>query len=204
MTRPLAYLVKVGALLVGCLALWIAPSAAQDTSAEVRTWAGQSWRLAQPSLEVFYTIPAPAKGGSADPYAGSSSSTASGGTGTKSSLSMSGPLADLQSFFDSGPGPRHGHRQAEYIIIRRGPVETQLSVSNIASLTFTRQPVTGSHLPPYYVNRHFRYAATAVMNDGSRVEGDYVNLGTLVLRGQTSEGRLDISWEDIESVRFQR
>jgi hypothetical protein len=54
------------------------------------------------------------------------------------------------------------------------------------------------------VNRHFRYAATAVMNDGSRVEGDYINLGTLVLRGQTTEGRLDISWEDIESVRFQR
>ena len=44
----------------------------------------------------------------------------------------------------------------------------------------------------------------AVMNDGSRVEGDYVNLGTLVLRGRTSGGRLDISWGDIESVRFQR
>jgi hypothetical protein len=203
MTRPLAYLVKVATLLVACLALWIAPSAAQDTSAEVRTWTGQSWRLAQPSLEVFYTIPVPAKGGPADTY-GAPQASAGGAAASKSSLSMSGPLAALETFFDSGPGPRHGHRQAEYIIIRRGPVETQLSVSNIASLTFTRQLVTGSHLPPYYVNRHFRYAATAVMNDGSRVEGDYVNLGTLVLRGQTSEGRLDISWEDIESVRFQR
>jgi hypothetical protein len=203
MTRSLAYLVKVGALLVAFLALWVAPSAAQDASAEVRTWAGQSWRLAQPSLEVFYTIPVPAKGGPPDTY-GAPQASAGGAAASKSSLSMSGPLAALETFFDSGPGPRHGHRQAEYITIRRGPVETQLSISNIASLTFTRQLVTGSHLPPYYVNRHFRYAATAVMNDGSRVEGDYVNLGTLVLRGQTAEGRLDISWEDIESVRFQR
>ena len=38
----------------------------------------------------------------------------------------------------------------------------------------------------------------------SMVEGDYVNLGTVILRGQTAEGRVDISWEDIESVRFQR
>ncbi len=195
---------KVGALLVAFLALWVAPSAAQDISAEVRTWAGQSWRLAQPSLEVFYTIPAPAKGGPADTY-GAPQAGAAGAAGGKSALSMSGPLAGAGDLLRLGSRtPRQGHRQAEYITIRRGAVETQLSVSSITSLTFTRQLVSGSHLPPYYVNRHFRYAATAVMNDGSRVEGDYINLGTLVLRGQTSEGRLDISWEDIESVRFQR
>jgi hypothetical protein len=175
---------------------------AQDLSAEVRTWAGQSWRLAQPSLEIFYTIPAPQKGGAADSY-GAPPSGAAGGS-SQSSLSMSGPLLALESFFDSGPGPRQGHRQAEYINIRRGAVETRLALASITSLTFTRQPVSGSSLPPYYVGRHFRYAATAVLTDGSRVEGDYINLGTLILRGQTAEGRLDISWEDIESVRFQR
>ena len=63
MTQPLASLVRVSAALVACLALWATPSPAQDMSADVRTWAGQSWRLAQPSFEVFYTIPAPAKGG---------------------------------------------------------------------------------------------------------------------------------------------
>jgi hypothetical protein len=169
-------------------------------SAEVRTWSGESWRLAQPSLEVFYTIPAPAKGAT-DSYG---APPAAGGAAGQSSLSMSGPLQALESFFDSGPGPRQGHRQAEYITIRRGTVETQMPLASITSLTFTRQPVSGSSLPPYYVGRHFRYAATAVLTDGSRIEGDYINLGTLVLRGQTAQGRLDISWEDIESVRFQR
>jgi hypothetical protein len=198
MTQTLASLVRVGALLVVCLALWATPSAAQDMSAEVRTWAGQSWRLAQPSLEVFYTIPAPSKG-APDSYGAPPPSG-----GGSSSLSMSGSIQALSSFLDTGPGPRQGHRQADYLTIRRGAVETRLPLASITSLTFTRQPVSGSTLPPYFVSRHFRYAATAVLTDGSRVEGDYVNLGTLVLRGQTAEGRLDISWEDIESVRFQR
>lgn len=206
MTQPLASLVRVGTMLVAfaCLGLWATPSAAQDVSAEVRTWAGQSWRLAQPSLEVYYTIPVPAKGGAPDPYGAPSSSTSAGGGASQQTLSMSGSLQALESFFDAGPAPRQGHRQAEYITIRRGTVETRLPFASVTSLTFTRQPVSGSHLPPYYVNRHFRYAATAVLTDGSRVEGDYINLGTLVLRGQTAEGRVDISWEDIESVRFQR
>ena len=201
MTQPLASLVRVVAVLVSCLALWATPSAAQDTSAEVRTWTGQSWRLAQPSLEIFYTIPAPTKGATA-----SYGAAPAGGAGTagKSSLSMSGSVQALESFFDSGAEPRQGRRQAEYITIRRGAVETRLPLASITSLTFTRQPVSNSSLPPYLVSRHFRYAATAVMTDGSRLEGDYINLGTLILRGQTAEGRLDISWEDIESVRFQR
>ena len=196
MTQPLASLVRVGAALVACLAFWATPSPAQDMSADVRTWSGQSWRLAQPSLEVFYTIPVPSKG--------ATDSVAAPSPGGSTSLSMSGPLQALESFFDSGPGPRQGHRQADYITIRRGTVETRLALATITSLTFTRQPVSGSTLPPYLVSRHARYAATVVMTDGSRVEGDYINLGTMVLRGQTAEGRVDISWEDIESVRFQR
>ena len=201
MTRPLASLVNLGAVLFVCLALWVTPSSAQDLSAEVRTWTGQSWRLAQPSLEIFYTIPVPAKGAT-DSYGAAPAGGA--GTAGKSSLSMSGTVQALESFFDSGPEPRQGRRQAEYITIRRGAVETRLPLASITSLTFTRQPVSDSSLPPYLVGRHFRYAATAVMTDGSRLEGDYINLGTLILRGQTAEGRLDISWEDIESVRFQR
>jgi hypothetical protein len=207
MTKALTSPVRIGTLLVACLGLWVTPSAAQDVSADVRTWSGESWRLAQPSLEIFYTIPAPASGaasGASSSYGAPPPGAAGTGVGGQASLSMSGSLLALQSFFDSGPGPRQGHRQAEYITIRRGAVETQLPLASVASLTFTRQLVSGSKLPPYYVRRHFRYAATAVLTDGSRVEGDYVNLGTLVLRGQTAQGRLDLSWEDIESVRFQR
>jgi hypothetical protein len=202
MTHLLASLVRIGALLFACLALWVTPAAAQDVSADVRTWSGESWRLAQPSLEIFYTIPAPAQNGGGNSYGAPSPPGAA--PGSQSQLSLSGSLLALENFFDSGPDPRQGHRQAEYITIRRGAAERQLPLSSIASLTFTRQPVSNSTLPPYYVRRHFRYAATAVLTDGSRVEGDYINLGTLILRGQTANGRLDISWEDIESVRFQR
>jgi len=45
---PLAALAVLGAVAL--------PAAAQDVTAEVKTWAGQSLRLSQPSLEVFYTI----------------------------------------------------------------------------------------------------------------------------------------------------
>ena len=45
MTQTLAPLVRVGAALVACVVLWATPSPAQDMSADVRTWSGQSWRL---------------------------------------------------------------------------------------------------------------------------------------------------------------
>ena len=48
------------ALITTLALLWIAffplPALAQDVTAEVKTWSGQSWRLSQPSLEVFYSI----------------------------------------------------------------------------------------------------------------------------------------------------
>src|SRR4030095_562613 len=34
----------------------VSSAAAQDVTATVRTWSGQSLQLVQPSLEVFYTI----------------------------------------------------------------------------------------------------------------------------------------------------
>jgi hypothetical protein len=40
--------------------------------------------------------------------------------------------------------------------------------------------------------------------DGSTVEGDYVNLGTAILRGVTPEGRVDVPWLDIQTIRFTR
>ena len=43
-----------------------------------------------------------------------------------------------------------------------------------------------------------------MLTDGSRVEADYVNLGTTVVRGMTPQGRVDIPWGDVETIRFQR
>lgn len=205
MTKTLTSLVRVTAVLVGFLALWVAPVAAQDVMAEVRTWDGQSWRIAQPSLEVFYTIPAPHQGGP-DPYtAGPSGNTSGGqmGTGSAALPVLSGSVGSLQNYFQGGPEPRQGHRQADYITVRRGGIERQIPLASIASLTFARYLVP-STLPAFYVNRHFRYTATVVLTDGSRVEADSINLGTLVLRGQTASGRLDLPWEEIQFVSFQR
>jgi hypothetical protein len=35
-----------------------------------------------------------------------------------------------------------------------------------------------------------------------RIQGDYINLGATVLRGDTRDGRVEIAWEEIESIRF--
>jgi hypothetical protein len=40
--------------------------------------------------------------------------------------------------------------------------------------------------------------------DGTRLEGEYVNLGTTYLRGRTPHSRVDIPWEQIETLRFTR
>ena len=66
MTRRLL----IGTLAMMAVALLPGMAPAQDVTAEVRTWAGQSWMLAQPSLEVFYTIVPPKPEGSGPGAAG--------------------------------------------------------------------------------------------------------------------------------------
>jgi hypothetical protein len=99
-----------------------------------------------------------------------------------------------------------GRRQRDTIPVYRGSVETQVPLATLATLTFTRQPARdGIHLPPYVApGGRYQYGATAVLVDGSRIEGDYVNLGTTLLRGTTPQGRVDIPWEDIAVIRFTR
>ncbi len=181
------------------------PAAAQDVTAEVRTWTGQSWRLDQPSLEVYYTIvPGKEKEGGAPTAPVGGAPGAPMGGGGSSGVTLSGTAGALGSFLDQGPEPLRGHRQARTVTLRRGGVETRIPVGSVASLAFTRQPVKNSTLPPHVAKTHFRYAATAILTDGSRIEGEYVNLGTTLLRGTTPQGRVDIPWEEIETIRFQR
>ena len=108
-------------------------------SAEVRTWSGESWRLAQPSFEIFYVQHRHRPGRRwrclARPRLAASGPFV---------VSMSGPLSALEGYFgDAGPEPRQGHRQAEYITIRQGTVERR-PLASLASLTFTRQPVSAA------------------------------------------------------------
>ncbi len=171
------------------------PAAAQDVTAEVRTWTGESWRLTQPSLEIFYTI-MPEAGEAGEPVS----------EGMRFSLQEFAARGERERTrarqLEEAP-PLQGHRQTEVVTLSRKGVETQIPLASIRSLQFFRQPVEKSLLPSYVASAHFRTSATAVLVDGSRVEGDYVNLGTMVLRGMTPEGRVDIPWQEIENVRFE-
>jgi hypothetical protein len=173
-----------------------APAVAQTTSAEVRTWTGQTYQLAEPSLEVLYTIMVPKKDD-----AGGPSDTAQT-TGARAPM-LFGSAANIGQFLDKQPDPLQGLRQSESITLRQNRSEIRLALANIGALFFSRQPAR-STLPPYVAPEHYRHSVIAVLDDGSRVEGDYVNLGTTFLRGRTATGRVDIPWDQIEIVRFKR
>jgi hypothetical protein len=191
--------------LIGVAALAV-PALAQDVTADVKTWSGQSWRLTQPSLEVFYTIVSKPQGEGA---AGGGGVGPTGFTnltlGSLNRESVDPSLVTLNRFFGkTAPDTIQGHRQGQEITAYRGGVATQIPLGTISSITFKRQPVRDSSLPPYVAATHVRYAADIGLADGTRIDADYVNLGTAILRGTTPDGRLDIPWQDIEVLRFVR
>jgi hypothetical protein len=113
-----------------------------------------------------------------------------------------GSAKALSGALDKKPDPLSGQRQASSVTIAKAGVETKIPLASLGTLVFSRMPVA-STLPPYLAPAHYRYAATALLADGSRVEGDYVNLGTTILRGTTPQGRVDIPWYEIETLRLQ-
>ena len=183
-------------LIIGLASVVIAVAtvAAQEPVAEVRTWSGETLRLSQPSLEVFYTILVNGKEAGPPPS----------DTGASAAPPMLfGSATSLASALEKKPDPLSGQRQAEAVTLQKGGVERRINLLSVASLVFARQPVVSS-LPPYVAATHFRYAATAVLVDGTTVEGDYVNLGTTILRGTTADGRVEVPWHEIETLRFVR
>lgn len=191
MTRN-ALKIAIGVMV---LAVTAGPARAQSPTADVRTYAGQTYRLTDASLEVLYTIMLPKKdeGGPAEDAPT---------TGAKTPM-LFGSAAAVSRFLDKGPEPLQGRRQSETLTLSKDGVETRVALAEVSTLTFMRQRIR-SGLPPHVAPQHYRYAATAVMVDGTIVEGDYVNLGTTVVRGGTPHGRIDIPWEQIETVRFTR
>jgi hypothetical protein len=169
---------------------WAAPAVGQDVTAEVRTWSGQAWTLARPSLQVFYTILPKSENGEAEP--------------------PSGPRTTVVVFDLRGrqpepkrPEPLKAQEQVEVLTVSRQGAVVQIPLDRIAGLAFARQPVANPFLPSM-LPRLYRHAVTVVLSDGSRVEADHVNLGTTVLRGFAPQGRVDIPWDEIEAVRFRR
>lgn len=173
-----------------------APAPGQTPGAEIRTWSGQVYQLAEPSLDVLYTIMVPGKDEGPQPAAGAPT------TGATTPM-LFGSASTISQFLDDQPEPLQGHRQSETITLRKGGAEIRLDLASISALFFVRQPAR-STLPAYVASQHYRYSATAVLTDGARIEGDYVNLGTTFLRGRTAHGRVDIPWQQIETVRFTR
>ncbi len=203
MTLKVTLSLLLAAILVGTAGT----AAAQDVTATVRTWSGQSWQLAQPSLEVFYTIVSKSQ------ETGASGSTGVGQLGGMSNLGLGilgrqavdPSLFTLNRLFGSAaPDTIQGHRQAQEITVYRGGAATQIALASIATLAFARQAVKDSSLPPYFADTHVRSAATVLLTDGTRVEADYVNLGGTLLRGAIPGGRIDIPWQDIQTVEFRR
>lgn len=196
----------IGSLTLAVAAAAASPAAAQDVTAEVRTWSGQSVQLSQPTLEVFYTIVPKEEGPGGAPAGGAPGAMGSGtSTGSLVGTEISGSIRNLSRLFrDKGPEPLQGNRQAVTLSLTQAGVERRIPLDAIKDLAFTRTQVSDSTLPPYVAPTHFRYAASALLTDGSRVDGDYMNLGTAMLRGLTSQGRVEIPWQDIEIVRFSR
>ena len=194
-------------LVAVALAGWAGLAAAQDVTAEVRTWSGQSWQIAHPSLEVFYTIVSKSQEGGAGggTGVGQLGGMAQLGLGVLGRQYVDPSLLTLNRLFGGQAADAiQGHRQAGEITLYREGMATQIPLASIVRLTFTRQPVQDSSLPPYFADTHIRSGAGAVLTDGTRVEADYVNLGTLIVRGMTPAGRVDIPWQNIQTVEFRR
>lgn len=178
------------------LALYSLPAAAQEPVAEVRTWSGDVVRLDQPTLEVFYTVLVREEDAQ-------ESSDAASPAAPGNQPFLFGSAQALAGALEKRPEPLSGQRPAETVTLHRGGTEVRIPLANISSLVFARQPVA-STLPPHVAPTHFHYAVTAILNDGTQIEGDYINLGTTIVRGTTPYGRVDIPWHEIELLRFVR
>jgi hypothetical protein len=212
---------KLGVSELVLMAVVPSVSAAQEVTAEVRTWNGQALTVKDPTFEVFYTILpsvtaplggggggyAPAAPGGATPPGTSgeiAQPSATIGVGSVGFQSGTALMAASGTLLPTGPASKQGRRQQEYVRVIRDGSEVAVPVANLVSIVFTRQLVAPSVLPPHVASKHYRHGATIVLVDGSQIQGDYVNMGTALLRGTTQYGSVDIPWDEIELVRFRR
>jgi hypothetical protein len=189
-------------LLVGMMAsaALVAPLAAgaadQETSATIRTHQGILYKVADPSLEVFYTIGEP-KEKKEEPQSFAPTINV-----TTSIAAPGGPGEAGDKKEEKEEKLLRGHARADGITVSREGVERQIYWDRIRTLFFTPKPVVDSGLPPYVT--HYRYAVSVTLVDGERVDADYVNLGGAIFRGTTPDGRIDLPWQDVQSVIFER
>jgi len=125
-----------GLVMAAALAVLVAgaaPAGAQTPNAEVRTWTGQTYQLAEPSLEVRYTIMLPQKNEGAGP------SESAPPSGARTPM-LFGSASAISGFLDKEPEPLQGHRQSEMITLRKDGTEIRLPLASVGALFFARQP----------------------------------------------------------------
>lgn len=185
-------------VLVGVLSVFgHLPAAAQDVTAQVRTWTGQTWRLSDPFIQVFYTVMPKPREEAGLAMAGPP------GTGV-TRPEITGSFQSIRQLLDAGPEPQRAQRDLDVLTLSSAGVEVRVPVGHIVSLTISRGLLAESPLPPYVARTHYRYSAVAQLLDGSRVDAEYFNFGTAVVYGMTTGGRVEIPFAEIESLRFDR
>ncbi len=175
----------------------------QDISATIRTYQGVSYKLADPSLEVFYTIGEPKS-----MQAGASQATGGQSFGSMINITnVSGAGAGGEQPGAGGGAEERllrGHSRATDIMVWRQGVDTRIPLDQIRAMRFARRPVTnvGLRLPPYVPD--YRYSVSVGLVGGGQVEADYVNLGATIVRGTAPNGQVEIPWGEVESIIFER
>lgn len=185
---------------------------AQQRTADVRTRNGQVWQLVDPTLHVLFTvIPKPAEGEQGLPTPPGAGPQATPGSAGGSMISpagggpqpqVSGSVQSLKKALASGPEPLRAQRTSDVLTIVKNETEILVPLASIAVLAISRIDVPNSTLPPYVAAAHARYSAAIALTDGSVLEGDYMNPGTMMLRGTAPAGRVEIPLEEVESLRF--
>ena len=194
----------ITALAIVAVFLFLAGSApGQDVNATIRTYSGVSYRIADPTLEVFYTIGEP-KSTQTNP------SQVSGAQSFGSMVNITNVTGATGGAEQSGGGGAaeerllRGHSQVTDVTVWRQGVETRIPLDQIRAMRFARKPVTvvGLRMPPYVPD--YRYSVSVGLVGGGQVEADYVNLGATVVRGTAPNGQLDIPWGEVETIIFER
>jgi hypothetical protein len=188
------HMVSVGAALA--VVMFLAGSAVgQESSATIRTYQGVSYKVADPSLEVFYTIGEPKE------------KPTEMGTQFGSMINISTSATSSTGAEPSAPTGKEerllrGHSRASEFTVSRQGVETRIAWDQVRAIRFARKSVDRATLPIYVP--HYRYSASVTTVTGQQVEADYINLGATTVRGVGQNGRVDVSWEEVESITFER
>ncbi len=173
---------------------------AQDVNATIRTYQGVSYKVTDPTLEVFYTVGEPKETTGQTIPSGFQSAT-----NLPSGMSVSGGGGEQPAAAGGKEEPLlRGHSQMGNLTVSSQGVETRIALDQIRTIRFARMPVSvpGLQLPPYIP--YYRYSASVSLMSGEKVEADYVNLGETIIRGLVKGGRVDVPWEGVESIVFER